>query len=113
MAVNLRTYNVREMMTDSNSKNIGYPSQLAILLGLTGGGLVIGSIVSVAIWMMMTNRPILAIESDMLRPEFYSAIMAVQIVSTFFMFFVPAYFFALICYRKPFRYLGFTPSFSL
>ena len=30
-------------MPDNNSKNIGYPSQLAIFLGLTGGGLVIGA----------------------------------------------------------------------
>lgn len=67
----------------------------------------LGSIASVLIWMMMTNRSVLSIEADMLKPQFYSAIMAIQIVSTFFIFFVPAYFFALICYRKPYQYLGF------
>ena len=94
-------------MPDHNSKNIGYPSQLAIFLGLTGGGLVIGSLASFAIWSMMTGEPFPLKAEDILQPKYYSVNMVLQAVSTFLMFFVPVHFFAVICYRKPFTYLGF------
>ena len=95
------------MMDDVNSRNIGYPSQLAIFLGLTGAGLIIGTLVSVGVWMMMTGRPVLTIETDMLNPAYYYADIVVQAVSTFFMFFLVAYFFAMICYKKQTKYLGY------
>ena len=98
------------MIADRNSKNIGYPAQLGIFLGLIGGGVVIGAIISVAIWMMMTGRPILTMADDMLKPQYYYAIMAIQGASTLFMFFIPVYIFALICYRKPAKYLGFNTN---
>lgn len=98
------------MVADRNSKNISYPAQLGIFLGLIGGGLIIGAIVSVAIWMMMTGRPILAMADDMLKPQYYYAIMAIQGASTFFMFFLPVYIFALICYHKPSKFLGFNTN---
>ncbi|MEP6597642.1 MAG: CPBP family intramembrane glutamic endopeptidase [Ginsengibacter sp.] len=95
------------MTVDRNSKNISYPAQLGILLGLIGGGLIIGAIVSVVIWIIMTGRPILAMADDMLKPQYYYAIMTIQAISTLCMFFVPVYFFALICYRKPAKFMGF------
>ncbi len=95
------------MTVDRNSKNISYPAQLGILLGLIGGGLIIGAIVSVVIWIIMTGRPILAMADDMLKPQYYYAIMTIQAISTLFMFFVPVYFFALICYRRPAKFMGF------
>ncbi len=98
------------MVVDRNSKNISYPSQLGIFLGFIGAGLVIGSIVSVVIWKMMTGRPILSMATDMLKPQYYYAIMAIQAVSTFFMFFLPVYFLALICYRKPAKFIGFNTN---
>ncbi|MDQ2718934.1 MAG: CPBP family intramembrane metalloprotease [Bacteroidota bacterium] len=94
-------------MIDKNSKNTGYPAQLAIFLGLVSAGLIIGTMVSAGIWLAMTGRPILALESDMLNPKYYNAVMAMQAISTFFMFFLPVYFFALICYRSPSRFIGF------
>jgi CAAX amino terminal protease family. len=100
------------MIRDLNSKNISYPSQLLIFVGLTFGGIFIGSLASIAIWTMMTNQSVLTIETDMMKPQFYNAIMAVQVVSTFLMFFVPIHFFAAICYRKPFKYLGFNFRFN-
>ncbi len=100
------------MMPDYNSKNIRYPSQLAIFLGLTGAGVFIGSLASIAVWMMMTNRSVFTIETDMLNAQYYYAIMMMQVISTFFIFFVPVHFFALICYRKPFTYLGFNFRFN-
>ncbi len=98
------------MVVDRNSKNISYSAQLGIFLGFVGAGLIIGSIVSVVIWKMMTGRPILSMATDMLKPQYYNAIMAIQAVSTFFMFFLPVYFLALICYRKPAKFIGFNTN---
>ena len=97
---------------DRNSKNISFPAQLGIFLGLIGAGLIIGSIIAAVAWLMMTGRPILAMANDMLKPQYYNAIMAIQAISTFFMFFLPVYFFALICYHKPAKYLGFSINIS-
>ena len=98
------------MMVDRNSKNFSYFSQLGILLGLIGAGLILGTLVSVVAWLIMTGRPILEVEADMLKPQYYNAVMAMQAVSTIFMFFLPVYFFALICYRKPGKFMGFNTN---
>ncbi|MDB5200003.1 MAG: family intrarane metalloprotease [Chitinophagaceae bacterium] len=95
------------MILEHNSKNVKYPSQLAILLGLTGGGLVIGSLATFAIWTMMTGESFPLKAEDILQPKYYKVNMVLQAVSTFLIFFVPVHFFAAICYRKPFTYLGF------
>ena len=100
------------MVFEHNSKNVKYPSQLAILLALTGGGLIIGSLASVAIWSMMTGEPFPIKAEDILQPKYYQVNMVLQAVSTFLIFFVPAHFFAAICYRKPFTYLGFNFRFD-
>ncbi len=95
---------------DSNSKNFNYFSQIGILIGLVGAGMIIGSIVSVIIWLMMTGRSVFAMPVDLLKPQYYNAAMTIQAVSTFFIFFVPVYFFALICYRKPAKFIGFNTN---
>ena len=95
------------MTIDRNSRNFSFPSQLGIFLGLIGGGLILGAIISAGVWLAMTGRPIMAMASDMLNPQYYNAIMVMQAVSTFFMFFLPVYFFALICYRNPSKFIGF------
>ncbi|MEO8862548.1 MAG: CPBP family intramembrane glutamic endopeptidase [Ginsengibacter sp.] len=94
------------MMVDRNRKNFSYVSQLGILLGLIGAGLILGTLISVIAWLIMTGRPILEVEADMLKPQYYNAVMMMQAVSTIFMFFLPVYFFALICYRKPGKFMG-------
>ena len=76
-------------MPDYNSKNIKYPSQFAIFLGLTIGGLIIGSLASFAIWTMMTGEPFPLKAEDILQPKYYQVNMVLQAVSTFFIFFVP------------------------
>ncbi|MGH2565064.1 MAG: hypothetical protein ACRDE5_11155, partial [Ginsengibacter sp.] len=97
---------------DRNSKNFSYTAQFGILIGLIGAGMIIGSIISVVIWLIMTGKPILAMADDMLKPRYYNAIMVMQIVSTFFLFFLPVYFFAMICYRKPGKFIGFNTNIS-
>ena len=99
-------------MPDYNSKNIRYPSQLAILIGLTGGGLIIGSLASLAIWTMMTGQSFPLRAEDILQPKYYKVNMVLQAVSTFFIFFMPVHFFAAICYRKPLQYMGFNFRFN-
>ena len=98
------------MTIDRNSKNFSYFTQLGVLLGLVGTGLIIGTLISVITWLIMTGRPVLSMEKDMLKPEFYNAVMAMQAISTFFMFFLPVYFFARICYYKPLRFMGFNKN---
>lgn len=100
------------MYAERNSKNIGYPSQLAIFLGLTGAGLVLGSLVTLGLWKMMTGQPLLSMEKDMMDPKYYTAIMVVQAISTFLIFFLPVYIFSMICYQKASDYLGFNLRFS-
>ncbi|MGI8580676.1 MAG: CPBP family intramembrane glutamic endopeptidase [Chitinophagaceae bacterium] len=112
MAVNLRLIILRDMMIEPNSKNVKYPTQLAIFLGLTGGGLMIGSLATFAIWSIMTTDPFPLNAEQILQPKYYKVNMVLQAVTTFFIFFVPAHFFALICYRKPFTYLGFNFRFN-
>ncbi len=98
------------MTVDKNSRNFSFPAQISIFLGLIGGGLILGAIISAGIWLVMTGRPLLAMASDMLNPKYYNAIMMMQAVSTLFMFFLPVYFFALICYRNPAKFMGFNSS---
>jgi membrane protease YdiL (CAAX protease family) len=99
-------------MIDKNSRNFSYPSQFGILLGLIGAGVVIGAIVSFLIWLAITGRGITTMESDILNPKYYSAIMWMQAISTFMMFFLPVYLFALICYKDPTKFMGFNTKFN-
>lgn len=69
-----------------------------------------GSLISAGLWMAITGRPILSLESDMLNPKYYYAIMTMQAVTTFFIFFLPVFFFALICYRNPLKFIGFNKN---
>ena len=94
-------------MIDRNSRNFSYSRQLGILIGLIGGGVVIGAIVSFLFWLMMTGRGIGTMQSDIFNPKYYTAIMLMQVVDTLFMFFLPVYVFALICYRNPMKFIGF------
>lgn len=100
------------MMHDSNSKNINYPSQLAIFFGLTGAGLIVGSLLTALIWHGITGQSVFTMEKDMQNAKYYNAIMCIQIVSTFLLFVVPAFFFAMICYWKADKFLGFNLHFN-
>ncbi len=98
------------MTVDRNSRNFSFPAQLGILIALFGAGVIIGALASAGIWIALTGRPILSIESDMANPQYYNAIMLMQAADTIIMFFLPVYFFALICYRKPNKFIGFKTS---
>ena len=100
-------------MIGENSGKFSFSTQLGILLGLVGAGIVIGGIIiPIIIWVVMTGRPVLSMANDMFNPKYYDAIMLMQVVSTFFMFFLPTYFTARFCYRNPTRFLGFNTNFN-
>jgi membrane protease YdiL (CAAX protease family) len=94
-------------MVDRNSRNFSFPSQFGILLALIGAGVVVGSLITVGLWIIMTGRPVLGMAQDIMNPKYYNAVMWMQAVSTLFMFFLPVYFFAVICYRNPSKFIGF------
>lgn len=87
--------------------NISYPSQLGILIGLVGAGLLFGGILSVAIMFSQLGMTKAQDVNELLKPENVNMIRWLQIVSTFFMFFIPAVIFARIVSKKPFQYLGY------
>lgn len=93
---------------------ISYFAQLAIFIGLTGGGLVIAGIVSLIVFFAMKGGGSLSSfsEAEMLKPENANINKVIQLVSTLFLFFTPAFFFALIVNGKPFNYLGFNKKVS-
>ena len=70
-------------MPDHNSKNVSYPSQLAIFLGLTGGGLIIGSLATFAVWTMMTGQSFPLKPEDILQPKYFKVNMSVLCVISF------------------------------
>ena len=99
-------------MTLKNSKNFSYRAQMGILIALFGAGLIVGAALGALAWIAMTGKSIFTMESDMLNPKYYNAIMMMQVISTIFLFFLPVYFFARICYRRPWEFMGLKTSFN-
>lgn len=87
---------------------ISYFGQFGILIGLIGGGLIAGSLFGIIIiWMMMTGKITTNIEKDMMNPAYANALKAMQLAVSFGMFFLPAFFYAMIVNKKPLQHLGF------
>lgn len=91
---------------------VTYKAAFFILFGMLGAGLVIGGLAGVAVWTAMTGKGVFDMEKEMLNPANVQAIRILQLVSTFFIFFLPAYFTALIVQKKPMKFLGFNKYFS-
>ena len=95
------------MLQKAYGKGFSGWSQLAIFLGLVGGALIAGALVSIPIWKMMTNGAPMDMEKDMLNPANAAALQVLQAVSALFVFFIPTVAFAFICYRNGWTFLGF------
>jgi uncharacterized protein len=91
---------------------ISYSAAFFILFGMLGAGLIIGGIASIGVWTAMTGKGVFVMEKEMLNPANVQAVRMVQLVSTFFIFFLPAYFTGLIINKKPLKFLGFNLYFS-
>ena len=100
-------------MNDRNSIKFSFPRQLGTLLMLIGGGIIAGALVSVLVWTMMTGQSPTNLEKDMANPDYYYAVIMLQAVSTFFIFFLPSWIFAMICYSKPARFTGLQTRFNI
>lgn len=94
-------------MKEAYNKGISKWGQFGILIGMIGGCLIIGGIISLILWTLMTHGSITTMEKDMLKPQNLHAVLVLQTVSTLLVFFLPAVLFAFICYRKGWTYLGF------
>ena len=87
-------------------------SQLAILLFLSGIGLLIGSIVSIPIATAYLHVPLTQLQDALLKSENANLSRMLQFVTTFFFMAVPSLIFARIVSRKPFNYIGFNSALS-
>lgn len=99
-------------MYDPNSKGISYGNALLILIGLWFAGFIVGSVITIPIWMAMTGKSLMKMPTEMLLPENVNALRMIQVISTAAIFFLPAYFTALIVNRKPLKLLGFNTRFN-
>lgn len=80
--------------------------EVLILIGLLVAGLIVGTVVTIPVWMIMTGKGPLDMAKDMLNPAYVDAVKAMQVISTIIMFFIPAYVTARIVTKKPFAHLG-------
>lgn len=95
-----------------------YMSQLAILLVLVGLGFIISGFISVAIGVQAMGGSITtamknpeALQAALFKPENTGYAQAAQIAGTFFMMFLPALAFVLICHKKM-LWAGFSKHFN-
>ena len=92
---------------------INYFSQFGLLLALIGVGIVVGSVATiVVVKTMMPHVSVFDMTKALLDPANANAMKVMQLVSTILMFFLPAFLFGLIAYKKPFAYLGFNINIS-
>ncbi len=87
-------------------------AQFGVLIGLFLAGLIFGSIITLLIIKLVFGIPFMDMAEAILNPKNVQAARLLQSVSAFFMFAVPAFVFALIIDKKPFRYLKFSGGFS-
>jgi len=95
------------------TKRFTYWGQLGILTAFCGIGLIIGGLASLIPLLGKINLKDFAGSSatdmmdKLLVPENATALRWMQFISTLFLFFLPAFFYALVCHKKPFMHLGF------
>lgn len=91
---------------------VSYAAGFFILFGLLGAGLIVGSLAGAGVWVAMTGKGFMSMEKEMLNPANVQAVRVLQLVSTFFIFFLPAYFASLVLNRKPLKFMGFNLYFT-
>ena len=94
------------------TKRFNYWGQLGIFAGLWGAGFILGAI-TMAVPLFLSGTPQAAgkdpaeILAKLVTPENASLIRWVQTAGTFFIFFLPALLYAMICHVKAMKHLGF------
>lgn len=84
-----------------------------ILVGLWVFALLLGGVLSIPIWMVMTGESPLKMGEELMNPKYRSALLVIQSVSSVITFLLPAVITALIVNKHPRRHLGLTSSFNL
>lgn len=100
------------MMKDWNLKQGSYPTQFAILIGITGACFMLAALSAQVVWGMMVGNDIPLDPNAMLKPEYYNVNMVLQGVSTFIIFLLPAVTVATICYKNANDFLGLNTRFN-
>lgn len=88
-------------------------SQLMILIGLFGAGLILASIATIVILKTMLGISLFDMPKAITDPSNVEEMRLIQVVSTFFTMCLPALIFARIISRHPFSNLGFNNGFNL
>jgi membrane protease YdiL (CAAX protease family) len=86
--------------------------EFMILVGMWVLGLIAGALITMPIWMVMTGQSPLLMEKNLMKPEYRSALLVIQSVSSVFTFFLPAVLTAVFVSKRPFTHLGFTSIFQ-
>lgn len=86
---------------------MSYSRTLFTLFGFLLVGMTAGSLISASVWTLMTGRGIGTISQDMLDPHYANALRIMQLVSSLFLFFLPAWGAIRILHRSPLHFLGF------
>ncbi len=95
------------------SNRFNYWGQLGVFLAFLGAGLIIGGIASLIPLLGKLNLKDLqsgsssAMIEGLMKPENANALRWMQFITTLFLFFLPAVFYAWVCHIKPFTHLGF------
>ena len=84
-----------------------YFSGLLVLLGSVLVGMFAGSVLSMLLWTVATGQSIYALQTELSNPAYKEVLRWIQVISTFFVFFVPTIIVAFYMSRKPMRFLGF------
>ena len=87
--------------------------EFIILVGLWVIGLVLGSVLSMPIWMVMTGESPLKMTEELMNPKYRSALLVIQSVTSIFTFLLPAIITASIVAKNSKRHLGFNTSFNM
>jgi uncharacterized protein len=91
---------------------VPYISQFFIFLGLMAAFLIFASLIAVLMWKVMVGGDLLQMEKQMLNPAYANAVKWMQLVSSMFMFLVPAFIFARIVNKQPVKHLGLKTRFN-
>lgn len=101
------------------TKRFNYWPQLGVLTAFCGAGLIIGGLASLIPLMSKLDFGKLVggdnsqMMDNILKPENAGALRLMQFITTLFLFFLPAFFYAWLCHTKPAAHLGFRHKVNL
>lgn len=87
---------------------MGYGTQLAILLGLLGAGLMLSGLLMGLAASQLLGMPMSQVGIALLKPENLQLSRLLSVSASFIIFFIPAWAVAKISYKKSFQAMGFT-----